>query len=69
MRGQSMNPWTNPESWTGSAELDLHQFVQKETPVKVHHDCVVLWQAAGGYELATEQQGLGLPPFHSVPEW
>ena len=45
-----MNPWTSPENWTGSSVLDLHQSVQKETPVKVHHNSVVLWQAAGGYE-------------------
>jgi hypothetical protein len=45
----------------GILALDWHPLVQKEI-------LVFDWQAAGGYELATEQQGLGLPPFHSVPE-
>ena len=62
-----MSPWTNPVNWTDSAVLDLHQSVQKETPVKVHHNSVVLWQAAGGYEPSATQQGSGLPLFHSFP--
>ena len=47
----------------GLPALDWHALPRKRMLVEV-----VGWQAAGGYELAPEQQGLGLPPFHSLPE-